>query len=127
MSGTGVGVAAATAVRVQASNPQLQLPVTVFQCVSGTCTAVPIALGANTTVYLSLYGTGIRGRSSLANVSVTIAGVSASVLYAGQAPGFPGLDQVNVTLPLALAGAGESNVALSVDGQVANYVTVSVQ
>lgn len=127
MSGTGVGVAAAIAVRVQAANPQLQSPVTVFQCAAGTCTAVPIALGADTPVYLSLYGTGIRGRNALANVSVTIAGVSATVLYAGPAPGFPGLDQVNVALPLALAGAGESNIALSVDGQVANYVTISIQ
>lgn len=127
MSGTGVGVAAATAVSVQSGASQAQSAVTVFQCTSGTCSAVPIALDANSAVYLSLYGTGIRGRSSLANVSVTIAGVSATVLFAGPAPGFSGLDQVNVQLPTSLRGAGEGNIVLTVDGQTANYVTVAIQ
>lgn len=127
MSGSGVGVAAATAVRTQAANPQLQSPVTVFQCAASGCLPVPISLGVDTPVYLSLYGTGIRGRSSLANVSVTIAGVSVPVLYAGPAPGFQGLDQINVTLTLNLRGAGVSNVVVTVDGQVSNAVLVSIQ
>jgi len=127
MNGAGTGVAAATAIRVQAANPQLQSPVTVFQCSGSTCTSVPIDTGLDTPVYVTFYGTGIRNRSSLANVTVTINGTSVPVLYAGPTPGFTGLDQVNVPLLLSLRGSGESNVVLTVDGQVSNTVTINIQ
>jgi len=127
MSGTGSGVAAALAVAVQAANPQLQSPVPVFQCGDLGCVSVPIALGVDQPVYVSFYGTGIHNRSSLGNVTVTIHGVSVPALYAGPAPNYVGLDQVNVGLPLALRGTGEVNVALTVDGQTSNVVTINVQ
>ena len=78
-------------------------------------------------MYLTLYGTGIRNRSSLANVTVTIHGTNVPVLYAGLQPDFPGLDQVNVALTLNLRGSGESNVVLTVDGQTSNTVTVNIK
>jgi uncharacterized protein (TIGR03437 family) len=127
MSGTGSGVAAALAVAVQANNPQSQTPVPVFQCASSGCVSMPIVLGVDQPVYVSFYGTGIRNRSSLANASVTINGTSVPVLYAGPAPNYAGLDQVNVGLVLALKGSGESNVVLTVDGQSSNTVTINVQ
>ena len=127
MNGTGSGVAAAIAVSVQAANPALQTPVPVFQCSGSNCVAVPINLGVDTPVFVSFYGTGIRNLSSLANVSVAIGGTSAPVQYAGPAPGFAGLDQVNVVLPLSLGGSGESNVVLTVDGQTSNIVTIDVE
>jgi len=127
MSGTGSGVAAATAFSMQAGNPQVTTAVQVFSCTGGTCKSVPIVLGVDTPVILSLYGTGIRNVDKLSNVSVTINGVSVPVLYAGLQPTYPGLDQVNVSLPLTLRGAGESNVVLTVDGQVANTVTINIQ
>ncbi|HEY7336317.1 MAG TPA: hypothetical protein VH639_15610 [Bryobacteraceae bacterium] len=125
--GTGSGVAAASAIQVNAGDPRLQNPVPVFQCGASGCTAVPIQLGVDTPVYLSLYGTGIRNRSSLASVQVTINGISVPVLYAGPQPDFAGLDQVNVPLTLQLRGAGQSNVVLTVDGQNSNSVTVDIQ
>jgi uncharacterized protein (TIGR03437 family) len=127
MSGTGSGVAAALAVAAQAGNPQLQSPVPVFQCQAQTCTSVPIVLGVDQPVYVSFYGTGIRNRTSLANVAVTVNGTALPVLYAGPAPGFAGLDQVNVALLLTLRGMGESNVTITVDGQTSNTVTINVQ
>jgi uncharacterized protein (TIGR03437 family) len=128
MSSTGTGVAAATAIQVQAANPQLQGPVAVFQCpAAGACTSVPIVLGIDTPIFISFYGTGIRGKSALANVHMTIGGTSVQVLYAGPQPTYPGLDQVNIALPLNLRGAGESNVVLTVDGQVSNTVTINVK
>jgi uncharacterized protein (TIGR03437 family) len=101
--------------------------VTVFQCSGSNCTSVPIQLGVDTPIYVTFYGTGIRNRSSLANVSATIHGISVPVQYAGPTPGFTGLDQVNVLLPLTLRGSGESNVVLTVDGQTSNTVTINVQ
>jgi uncharacterized protein (TIGR03437 family) len=124
---TGTGVAAATALRVNAGNPSLRGNVPVFQCSGPTCTSVPILLGIDTPIYVSFYGTGIRGRSSLSNVNVTIDGQSVPVEYAGPQGQFPGLDQVNVALPLTLRGAGESNVVLIVDGQASNIVTINVK
>ena len=127
MNGTGTGVAAATAISVQVANPQLQSPVPVFQCTGADCLPVPISLGVDTPVYVTFYGTGIRNRSSLANVTVTIDGIDAPVLYAGPAPNYTGLDQVNAGLALSLRGSGESNVVLAVDGQTANIVTIDIQ
>jgi uncharacterized protein (TIGR03437 family) len=126
MSSTGTGVAAATALQTQATG-QLQSPVSVFQCSGGSCTSVPMVLGVDTPIYVSFYGTGIRGRSSLSNVHLTIGGTSVPVQFAGAQTTYPGLDQVNVQLPLSLRGAGESNVVLTVDGQVSNTVTIRVQ
>jgi uncharacterized protein (TIGR03437 family) len=127
MNGDGRGVAAANALVVSAANPQLQSPVSVFQCVASGCVPTPIQLSANTTVYLILYGTGIRNRSSLANVTATIGGTNVPVLYAGVQPSFDGLDQVNLTLPLSLTGSGAVNVVLTVDGQTANVVAINIQ
>jgi len=49
------------------------------------------------------------------------------VVFAGAQPEFAGLDQVNISLPPSLAGSGESDVQLSVNGQVANTVTLRIQ
>jgi uncharacterized protein (TIGR03437 family) len=127
MNGAGSGVAAATAITFQVADPQMQTPVPVFQCTASGCVSVPITLGVDTPVYVSLYGTGIRNRSSLANVTVTINGISVPVQYAGPTPGFTGLDQVNVGLLLSLRGSGESKVVLTVDGQTSNTVTLNIQ
>ena len=126
-SANGTGVAAASAVRTQAGAKGLQAPVPVFQCNASGCVAVPIDLGIDTPIYLSLFGTGIRNRTSLSNVTVTINGISVPVLYAGPQLEFVGLDQVNVPLTLNLRGSGEANVVLTVEGQTANPVTINVK
>jgi len=127
MNATGSGVAAATAIRTQAGNPGSQSPVPVFQCGNTGCVSVPIDTGVDTPVFVSFYGTGIRNRSSQANVSVKINDISIPVFYAGPAPGFVGLDQVNVGLTLNLRGSKESYVVLTVDGQTSNAVTINIQ
>lgn len=127
MNGAGNGVAAATAILTQVANPALQSTLPVFQCNASGCTAVPIVLGIDTPIYVTFYGTGIRNRSSLADVSMTIHGEKVPVLYAGPTPNFSGLDQVNVVLPLDLRGSGISDVVLTVDGQSSNAVTIDVQ
>ncbi len=124
-NGGGTGVAAAVAVRAAANGAQTA--VQVFQCSPG-CTATPMALGGPTDILVvELYGTGIAGRSSLSNVTAQIGGVNATVAYAGAQSQYPGLDQVNVYVPRALAGAGEVPVVLTVDGVTANVVTISVE
>lgn len=96
-----------------------------FHCDASGCASDPIDLDAASSVFLELFGTGIRGRSSLANVSATIGGTSVVLMFAGAQGQFPGLDQVNPTL-LTLQGKGETDVVLTVDGQVANRVRVNI-
>lgn len=122
------GVAAATAVAV-AIPSTMQFPVPVFQCADtpDSCGLVPIDPGLDRPVFLSFYGTGIRGRTSLAKVTVTIGAVTEPAIYAGSQSQFPGLDQVNVGLPIPLRGAEEVNVFVTVDGIASNPVKISVK
>lgn len=122
-NGTGSGVLAATAIRTSpVGGPQVEIPV--FMCTApGSCTPVPIDLGLDTPIYLSLYGTGLRGWTTLAprlNATVTIGGQSLPASYAGPQPTVPGLDQVNVALPLSLRGAGLVDVSVTVAGVTSN-------
>ena len=127
-NGDGRGVAAATGIRIVIPT-QFQNPVSVFQCGSapGSCTSVPIDVGIDTPVYLSFYGTGIRGASSLSNVTVKIGNMVLPVLYAGPQLQIENLDQINVALPLTLRGSGEVDVVAIVDGVVSNTVRINIQ
>jgi uncharacterized protein (TIGR03437 family) len=89
---------------------------------------LPVDLGPSTDqVYLLIYGTGIRGRSSLSAVSATIGGAAAKVTYAGAQGFFAGLDQVNVLVPRSLQGRGNVDIVLTVDGKVANTTRVTMK
>jgi len=120
----GQGVAAAQVVTNQASGTQSVNYV--FDCSAGAgkCAAAPIDLSAGPSA-LVLYGTGIRGVASAAGVTVQVGSMSLPALYAGAAPGYVGLDQVNVALPASLAGSGVANVRVFVSGIGSNVVTVS--
>jgi uncharacterized protein (TIGR03437 family) len=48
-------------------------------------------------------------------------------LFAGPQGQFPGLDQVNLSLPQTLHTRGEIDVVLTVDGQVANTVRINLK
>jgi uncharacterized protein (TIGR03437 family) len=124
----GKGVAAAQALRVKADGTRTSVAVVQCGTSTGSCVALPIDLGSSgDQVFLSLYGTGLRNRTALGNVGCTIGGVSVPVLYAGAQMSFDGLDQVDVQIPASLRGRGEVDVVLSVDGQRANTVRVSIQ
>jgi hypothetical protein len=97
------------------------------KCQANGCSSVGIDVGPDAQTFLELFGTGIRGRSSLANVTATIGGEHVDVLFAGAQGQFPGLDQVNLTLSQGLHTRGETDVVLTVDGQVANRVRVNLK
>jgi uncharacterized protein (TIGR03437 family) len=113
-AGTGSGPAAATLVRLRADGSQSH------ESVEG-----PIDLGGEEDrVYLSLYGTGIRHRSSLDAVHVRIGEYELRVEYAGPQGQYPGLDQVNVLLPSELRGKGQVLVCLVVGSKQSNCVQI---
>jgi len=121
--GSGKGAAAATAVMVVLAGGR-QTPLPVFTCNGSSCSTVPLPLGVDAPVYLSLYGTGIRHGAA---VACTIGGMSVPVLSAGAQAQYAGLDQVNVALPLGLRNAGEVDVVVTADGQASNAVRVNVR
>jgi uncharacterized protein (TIGR03437 family) len=122
--GSGSGPAAATAVRI-AIPTTVQFPVPVVECgLTDSCQAVPIDPGLDAPVYLSFYGTGIRGGSK---VTVKMGSLELPATYAGPQPQTPGLDQINVPLSFGLRGAGLIDVIVTVDGVASNAVQVNIR
>jgi uncharacterized protein (TIGR03437 family) len=115
---SGTGVAAALSLRRVAGSGVITDPIPIFVCDAPVhCAAVAQDVGVDTPLYFELFGTGIRGRSSLANVVVTIGGIPVQVLYAGPQGQFDGLDQINVGANLNLRGLGLTDIVVTVDGQ----------
>ncbi len=124
----GRGAPAGLVVSVAPDLTQTWQPLAQCGTLQGSCVPAAIDLGpAGTETVLVLYGTGIRGRSSLAAVTATIGGVAATVDYAGPQPEYVGLDQVNVRIPQALAGAGQVELRINVDGKPANPLLVHIR
>jgi uncharacterized protein (TIGR03437 family) len=126
MNQDGAGVAAANAYLVTASDQRVSQ--TVFTCyppAARSCLAAALSLGAaGDTLYVELYGTGIRGASA---VQCFAGGQSVPVLYAGAVAAYAGLDQVNISIPRSLAGAGDVRVYVTADGAMSNAVGLNVQ
>ena len=121
----GSGVAAAVALLYAASGASAVE--TVFTCnppAARSCLPTPLALGGATdTLYIELYGTGIRGAASVqcyvAGQSVPVAAVAKSA-YAGE-------DQVNISIPRSLAASGDVRVYLVADGVASNVVGLNIR
>lgn len=125
---SGQGLASAVLLRVKANGVQTYEPIAQFDATQNRFVPIPIDLGpATDQLFLILYGTGIRFRSSLTTTVATIGGALSNVLYAGPADGYFGLDQCNLLIPRSLAGRGDVNVTLNVDGKAANTVTVQIK
>ncbi|MEX2262699.1 MAG: hypothetical protein WD696_12155 [Bryobacteraceae bacterium] len=126
-NGSGSGVAAAVALTVASNGTQQSR--TIFECPAGagSCQPVPLSMGgAGDRIYLLLFGTGIRGASSPAAVTMRIGGVVAPLLYAGPQGQYVGLDQINALVPRTLAGRGDVEIQLTADGREANPVRVTL-
>ncbi|HWQ31812.1 MAG TPA: DUF5666 domain-containing protein [Blastocatellia bacterium] len=138
---SGQGLPAGLLLRVKANQQQSYEPLARFDSAQNRIVPVPIQRNAGDTLYLVLFGSGIRnapdsdgnpGNGVAENVQVTIGGVNAQVLFAGPAPGFAGLDQLNVQIPADVAAGANVTIQVRVsDGQGtlirANTVTVTIQ
>ena len=122
-------VASASIIRVKPNGRTDNLkPIVAFDQASGQFVTTPIDLGPEgELVFLIVYGTGWRFRSSLAAASVTIDGVIGEVSYLGIQPDYVGLDQSNILLPRTLAGRGEVDVVMTVNGKVSNKVRIRIK
>jgi uncharacterized protein (TIGR03437 family) len=128
MNFDGRGVPAAWAVLATPGSPQVSQYVFQPGCLPGSCVPIPIDLGSESSrVVLELYGTGIRRRTSLSAVAARIGDVDAPVEYAGPVEGLDGLDQVNLAVPHSLAGRGDVDVVVTVQGKTANTVRINIK
>ncbi len=126
-SASGQGTAAAIVVRVKADGTQSFEPVVRLDEFN-RLVAVPIDLGPETDqVFLILFGAGWRHIGDLSLAKALIDDVDAPVAYAGPQGSFVGQDQLNIRLPRSLAGKGEVPVYVSIDGKIANPVTVTIR
>jgi len=128
-----IGTASATAIPAAGANAGVLLhavDVITAHATDGTesvrpLRAAPVDLSASSeNVMLRFYASGVRNASE---VHVEIAGQDVPVLHSGPSANFPGLDEVTVELPRSLAGMGEVDVVLTVDGVSASPVPVHIQ
>jgi uncharacterized protein (TIGR03437 family) len=128
VAGTGSGPPAGVALRIRASGAQSFESIFRFDSAQGKFVTVPIDLGVATDqVFLVLYGTGFRFRSSLGAVTASVGGANQQVTFAGAQGMFIGLDQLNVRLDRGLIGRGEVTVIVTVDGRISNSVRVNIR
>lgn len=75
--------------------------------------------------FVSIFCTG-PGFSSTLAPTVTIGGLQATVSFAGPAPGFVGLQQVNVQAPANAPKGSAVPLVLTIGGVASNTVTIAV-
>ena len=123
-NGDGRGVAAASAVRVAHDGTRTPLEVARYDPELERYVAAPLDVGADfSPVYLTLYGTGIRG--SQRPPTVTMRGRHVAVRSSGPATGFHGVDELVVgPIPRSIRNRSVEVVAI-VDGQRSNAVTIA--
>jgi uncharacterized protein (TIGR03437 family) len=91
---------------------------------------------------ISIYATGLGALTSpppadgtpagnhstiAATATVSIGGITVTPTFAGLAPGFAGLYQVDAPVPAGVALGGTVPVTITVGGMVSNVVTIAVQ
>ncbi len=136
---SGQGAPAGILLRIKVDGEQVYEPLARYDSGQGRFVPVAIRRQAGERLFLVLYGTGMHGGEDIdgnasngmaENVQVTIGNVSANVTYAGPAPGYEGLNQLNIELPPDASGANITVLVKASDGEGkvlrANGVTISV-
>lgn len=79
--------------------------------------------------YVSLYLTGLGSFPANAPppVSVTVAGQACPVTYAGIAPGYTALDQINCQIPAGIASTSSAPVVVTAGGVTSNTASLAIQ
>jgi uncharacterized protein (TIGR03437 family) len=125
----GTGVPTGAVYRVRANGTTAVEPLAQLQ---GT-QYVPLPIDVSNQseqVFLVIFGTGFRNRSALSAAGVTFTGngfnpIAGTVTFVGAQGSLVGLDQLNLRVPPSMAGRGEVNLVLSVEGKQANVVRVN--
>jgi uncharacterized protein (TIGR03437 family) len=131
IAASGKGPAAGYLVRVAADGTQTQHAISAFDNELKAFVSLPIDLGDDSDrEFLILYGTGLRYRNPTKTLLAYVDSSTANALtpaFAGAAPGFAGLDQLNIELPSRLRGKGKVVIGLDVEGASSNHVEIVVR
>ena len=68
----------------------------------------------------------VTGLDLSATPMVSIGGVPADVTWYGNAPGYVGLQQINITIPAAVGGSGRAPVTVTSDGHTSNVTFMTI-
>lgn len=124
----GIGPPAGTLLRVKANGQQQYEDLAVYDETRKRFVSRAIDLGEEgDSLYLILFGTGIRQRKALNSVTAKLAEVSGTVVYAGPQGSYAGLDQINVLLPRNVRGRGEVRLVINIEGKDANQGRITFQ
>ncbi|MFN0084369.1 MAG: hypothetical protein ACKVX9_03170, partial [Blastocatellia bacterium] len=128
----GQGVPAAVLLRIKPDGSRQYEPVSVFDPAQRKFIASPIDLGSpDDQVFLVLFGTGLGNFGSLPGAAVRFqAGgeiLEAPISYAGSQGSLPGVEQINIRLPLALAARGAVDLQLTIGARASNSVRIVVR
>ncbi len=137
---SGQGAPAGLLLRIKAGGEQVYESLVRFDAVQNKFVPAPIVRRAGEQLFLVLYGTGLKlatnsdgnpANGVAENVLVTIGGLNSQVLYAGEAPGYVGLDQINIRIPDNLVVNPNTTVVIRArdllnNWKQANPVTISV-
>jgi len=138
---TGSGPPAGLLLRVRAGGQQVIEPLFRFDAGLRQFIPAPITRGAGDQLFIILFGTGFglvrntdgnAGNGVAENIQVTIGGVNAPVAFAGVAPGFAGLAQLNILIPTTVAANPATPVVVKARDRLnnlnqANTVNISIQ
>jgi len=124
--GSAQGTPAGYALRVKPDGTQILEAIARFDSAQNRLVAVPIDLSnGDDQVFLVLFGIGWRRRSSLSGAVLRAGGIDLPVVYLGPHSDLVGLDQLNALLPRSLAGRGQVELSLTVEGLSANMLRLT--
>ena len=122
----GAGAASANAIHVKADDSQIYEWTAALDSGTGRYVPAPITFGPpSESLYFAIYGTGWRRHPNTTGVTVRIGSTPCPVSYIGPQGTFSGLDQLNVLVPRTLAGRGEVEMTVTIDGITANTSKVN--
>jgi uncharacterized protein (TIGR03437 family) len=138
---SGQGVPAGLLLRVKANSEQVYESLAQFDSSQSKLVPSPIVRRAGEQLFVILFGSGLRYAPNSDNdesngvaerVEATLGGINAPVVYAGIAPGYVGLEQVNIRIPDDAISNPNTIVTIRVRDVLnnlkqANSVTISIQ
>lgn len=125
-NGSGSGLPAAYLVRVRTDGSYYEEPIFDRDNL-GRLTPRPIRLPEDEQVYLVLYGTGFKDLpSGGTEIEATFQATLKEKGRVFRAPGFVGLEQVNLLLPRSLRGLGDVLMTVALNGVNTNPVTIRI-
>ena len=138
---SGQGAPAGLLLRVKANGEQVYESLARFDATQNRLVPATITRRPGEQLFLILFGSGLRyapnsdGNNTngvAERIEATIGGVNAPVIYAGVAPGYVGLEQINMQIPDSLMANPNTTVTIRVRDVLdtlkqANSVTISIQ